>query len=105
MNSLNLPERHPRRASDGCASISQYRISTDKDNEDPTAASGIISSASQFKAIQLEHQALQVISTGVTSDIDQIFYFRFPFTASTPANVPSNDSHSTHFYLSCGFGF
>lgn len=49
-NVLPLPsDRYPRRASDGCASI-QYRSISER-NDDDTA---------QLKAIQQEHQALQV---------------------------------------------
>ncbi len=56
-NVLTLPaERFPRRASDGCASIGQYRGPMERDEEASTSAS----SATQIKAIQQEHQALQV---------------------------------------------
>ncbi|XP_057378466.1 serine/threonine-protein kinase SIK3-like isoform X2 [Daphnia carinata] len=59
MNVLTLPsERYPRRASDGCASIGQYRMS-ERDGEDSNSTTGNGSSASQLKAIQQEYQALQ----------------------------------------------
>lgn len=55
MSVLPLPsERYPRRASDGCASIGQYRTMTERDGEDGVAA------ASDVKAVQQEYQALQV---------------------------------------------
>ncbi|XP_046630920.1 serine/threonine-protein kinase SIK3-like isoform X3 [Daphnia pulicaria] len=58
-NVLTLPsDRHPRRASDGCASIGQYRMS-ERDGEDPNTASSNVSSASQLKAVHQEYQALQ----------------------------------------------
>lgn len=61
MNVLTLPsERYPRRASDGCASIGQYRMS-EREGEDSNSTTGNVSSASQLKAIQQEYQALQVI--------------------------------------------
>jgi hypothetical protein len=57
---LTLPsDRHPRRASDGCASIGQYRMS-ERDGEDPNTTTSNVSSASQLKAVQQEYQALQV---------------------------------------------
>ncbi|XP_032792877.2 serine/threonine-protein kinase SIK3 isoform X2 [Daphnia magna] len=59
MNVLTLPsERYPRRASDGCASIGQYRMS-EREGEDSNSTTGNVSSASQLKAIQQEYQALQ----------------------------------------------
>lgn len=61
MSVLTLPsERYPRRASDGCASIGQYRTMTEKEGEEPVVATGTASSASQLKAIQQEYQALKV---------------------------------------------
>jgi len=58
MNVLPLPsERHPRRASDGCASIGQYR-SIDRDGD--CGSSSAVPSSTQIKSIQQEHQALQV---------------------------------------------
>ena len=48
------PERFPRRASDGCASIGQYRGAMSDDD------SSSASPATQFRSIQQEHQALQV---------------------------------------------
>lgn len=56
-NVLTLPsERYPRRASDGCASIGQYRTMAERDGEECGSATG-----GGFKAIQQEYQALQVI--------------------------------------------
>jgi hypothetical protein len=58
---LNVPsDRHPRRASDGCASIGSdgwYRPMPEREDEDSTTHP----SSTQLKAIQQEHQALQVI--------------------------------------------
>ena len=55
-NVLNLPpDRYPRRASDGCASIGQYRPMSERDDEDSSATT-----STKMKAIQQEHQALQV---------------------------------------------
>ncbi len=47
-NVLTLPSGYQRRASDGCASIGQYRTMTERDGED-------------MQSIQQEYQALQVI--------------------------------------------
>lgn len=88
MSALTLPsERYPRRASDGCASIGQFRTMGERDGEDAVATvSGAVSSASKLKAIQQEYQALQV-----SDFLDQLFvYCTFFYSCFTFDHTASN---------------
>lgn len=73
MNVLTLPsERFPRRASDGCASIGQYRGNSAEDDDSSAC------SATQIKAIQQEYQALQVFLRKFYEN-DKVFLINFLF--------------------------